>query len=333
MLAPRHDERKIDSMPPSITQSQLLPILAAIVAFLFAALLILYIFRLLFGRRIKAPGPRNRPRRLDIVDTFDLDRERQLVIVRRDNVEHLVLIGGPNDLLIEASINRAEARVLPAREKETATGPAGWPHAPGPSQQPPMQPPGLPPLGPILAPPSAGEALKRKTAEPAPPPLPGAPPPLPPGLAPLPPDLFAPPPPKPGPAPEAPPARPAAPSRFTPSRTGFTPTPRPVRPAPPPFLSRAQRPAGPPTAEAAPPPPPPAPEIPPPTEDASHEPPPPVETPVVEAAPPAPPPIEEASPPPPAPPPSAPPPEEPVDPLESLEAEMARLLGRPDAKP
>jgi hypothetical protein len=34
------------------------------------------------------------------------------------------------------------------------------------------------------------------------------------------------------------------------------------------------------------------------------------------------------------PPPPPPPPEEPpVDPLDSLEAEMARLLGRPDAKP
>ena len=51
-------------MPQSITQSQLLPYLFAIAAFLVAAVLILYIFRLVFGRRIKANGPRNRPRRL-----------------------------------------------------------------------------------------------------------------------------------------------------------------------------------------------------------------------------------------------------------------------------
>ncbi|MCX7900284.1 MAG: hypothetical protein N2444_09430, partial [Methylocystis sp.] len=64
-------------MPEKI--SQLLPVLGAIVAFLLAALLLLYIFRLLFGRRIRSPGSRNRPRRLDVVDVFDLDRERQLV--------------------------------------------------------------------------------------------------------------------------------------------------------------------------------------------------------------------------------------------------------------
>jgi len=36
------------------------------------------------------------------VDAFDLDRQRQLVIIRRDNVEHLLMIGGPNDLVIES---------------------------------------------------------------------------------------------------------------------------------------------------------------------------------------------------------------------------------------
>lgn len=305
-------------MPSSITQSQLLPILGAVVAFLFAALLLLYIFRLLFGRRIKAPGPRNRPRRLDIVDTFDLDRERQLVIVRRDNTEHLVLIGGPNDVLIEASINRNEgrdARPVAAREKEPAAGPA-WPGAP--LQTPPAPPPIEPTAQPIFA-----EPPKRKAIEGAAPPPAGGPP-----LHPLPPDLFAPPT-KPAPhVPEPPPVRTAAPPRFTPpppppSRTGgtgFTPTPRPPRPAPPPFLSRAPRPAGqPPAAESAPPP-----ESPPSAEAAPSSPPP--------HEPLAPPPAEQA--PPPAPAEATPPaPAGSTDPLESLEAEMARLLGRPESKP
>ncbi|HEY8066360.1 MAG TPA: hypothetical protein VIF40_16790 [Methylosinus sp.] len=285
-------------MPSSITQSQLLPILAAIVAFLFAALLLVYIYRLLFGRRIKAPGPRNRPRRLDIVDTFDVDGDRQLVIVRRDNVEHLLLIGGPNDLLVEASINRVEAREQRPREKEASAGP-GWPLGPAAAPQAPATPT-LPPIG--SAAPLAAENDAFKPPEPAAPP---------PGLAPLPPDLFGPPPAKPAAPPEAP-ARPGTP-RFTAQRPPFTPTPRPPRPAPPPFLSRAAKPAAPP-AEPAPPPPPPAPE-------------------------PSPPPAPESPPeivavePPPATPPEEPPPAPPVDPLDSLEAEMARLLGRPDAKP
>ena len=62
------------------------------------------------GRARAAGGPR-RPGaqpRLGIVDAFDLDRQRQLVLVRRDNVEHLIMIGGPNDLLIEPAIVRAQ---------------------------------------------------------------------------------------------------------------------------------------------------------------------------------------------------------------------------------
>ena len=63
------------------------------------------------------PG-RGRQLRLGIVDAFDLDRQRQLVIVRRDNAEHLIMIGGPNDILIESQIIRAEAREGRQREKE-----------------------------------------------------------------------------------------------------------------------------------------------------------------------------------------------------------------------
>ena len=256
-------------MPSSITQSQLLPILAAIVAFLFAALLLVYIYRLLFGRRIKAPGSRNRPRRLDVVDTFDVDGDRQLVIVRRDNVEHLLLIGGPNDLLVEASISRVEAREQRPREKEAA-GP-GWPL--GPVAPAPAPAPILPPISPAPPQPES-EAPKPEPAAPT--------------LAPLPPDLFAPPPAKPAPppAPEAAPARPGAP-RFTPQRPPFTPTPRPPRPAPP-FLSRAAKPAAQPAAEAPLPPPPPAPPPPPPPPPEPQPP----ETAPVEPPPPPPPPPE-----------------------------------------
>ena len=110
-------------MPDKFTQ--LLPALGALVAFLVAAVLVLYIFRMLFGRRIRAPGGRNRARRLDLVDAFDLDRERQLVIVRRDNTEHLLLIGGPNDLLVEAAINRAEGALARPQDQRAAPSAAG----------------------------------------------------------------------------------------------------------------------------------------------------------------------------------------------------------------
>ena len=74
-------------------------------------ILISVIFRLTFGRRLRLPrNGRTRLPRLGTVDAFDLDRQRQLVIIRRDNVEHLLMIGGPNDLLIESQIIRAESR-------------------------------------------------------------------------------------------------------------------------------------------------------------------------------------------------------------------------------
>jgi flagellar protein FliO/FliZ len=50
-----------------------------------------------------------RVQRLAVTDAFPLDREgRKLVIIRRDNVEHLLLIGGTNDVVIEQGIVRGE---------------------------------------------------------------------------------------------------------------------------------------------------------------------------------------------------------------------------------
>ncbi len=84
-----------------------------------AALIVLAIFyRLAFAHRLRVPGGRTRQPRLGLVDAFSLDGQRQLVLVRRDNVEHLVMIGGPNDVLVESQINRA---VAPARESNQAS--------------------------------------------------------------------------------------------------------------------------------------------------------------------------------------------------------------------
>jgi flagellar protein FliO/FliZ len=303
-------------MPQSIALAQALPLLGAIIAFLFAALLVLYIFRLLFGQRVRAPaGTRNRPRRLDVVDTFELGRDRQLVVIRRDNVEHLLLIGGPNDLLVEGSISRMEARDQrpappPPREKEAAAA-AEWPAAPpaarpapppgpapGRAGPPPAEPPRRRPLEPAAAQtPSLGQQPSGR--------VPGS------SLPPLPADMFA------AGAPEKHAAAPteAPPPRPTPSaQPPRPPAPPPPRASSPPFLARAQRPAGaPPKRDAPPPGPPPA-----------REPQP------AKAAPPTPAPAAREQRP--AQTPAPPPPEPSSDPLESLEAEMARLLGRPDSK-
>ncbi|MFG1433814.1 flagellar biosynthetic protein FliO [Xanthobacter sediminis] len=55
------------------------------------------------------PGPR-----LSIVDAISLDPRRRLVLVRRDDVEHLLLTGGSNDVVVEQNINGSRA-AAPAR--------------------------------------------------------------------------------------------------------------------------------------------------------------------------------------------------------------------------
>jgi len=72
-----------------------------------AILLVLWLLKLLF----KASGnvARGRNRRLAVVDSLALDPKRQLLIVRRDNVEHLILTGGPHDVVVETGIAVEEA--------------------------------------------------------------------------------------------------------------------------------------------------------------------------------------------------------------------------------
>jgi flagellar protein FliO/FliZ len=107
-------------------------ILAVVIGLCLFGLIIIYAWRA-FGRGIRPAAPRGvRQPRLGIVDAFDLDRHRQLVLVRRDNVEHLIMIGGPNDLLIEEAIVRAQPSSSERRE------PMGVP-APG-ERQPPRMP-------------------------------------------------------------------------------------------------------------------------------------------------------------------------------------------------
>ena len=47
--------------------------------------------------------------RLAVINAANVDGHRRLVLVRRDNVEHLLLIGGPTDAVIEPNIGRTGA--------------------------------------------------------------------------------------------------------------------------------------------------------------------------------------------------------------------------------
>ena len=53
-------------------------------------------------------GPRPE-KRLEVTDHANVDGRRRLLLVRRDNVEHLIMIGGPVDIVVETGIGENRA--------------------------------------------------------------------------------------------------------------------------------------------------------------------------------------------------------------------------------
>jgi flagellar protein FliO/FliZ len=68
--------------------------------------------------------------RLGLIETIALDSRRRLVLVRRDDVEHLLMIGGAGDLVIESGINTADPRG-PAHSRRGRAEPSFASHLPG----------------------------------------------------------------------------------------------------------------------------------------------------------------------------------------------------------
>jgi hypothetical protein len=90
--------------------SQPLVYISAVAVILLLLGIFAWVLRKISGNNSQSEGSlRGRQPRLGIVDTFQLDRQRQLVIIRRDSVEHLLLLGGTNDIVVEKSIVRSMA--------------------------------------------------------------------------------------------------------------------------------------------------------------------------------------------------------------------------------
>jgi hypothetical protein len=121
------------------------PEFATAVLWTFAALIllviVLVIIRLIrsltFGTFVA--GGRNRKTRLAVMDATAVDSHRRLVLVRRDDIEHLLLIGGPTDVVVEREIRFGQTR-----RNQSVFGTETALDAP--------QPPPLPPLPPTPAP-------------------------------------------------------------------------------------------------------------------------------------------------------------------------------------
>ena len=80
-----------------------------------------WLVRRFAGNRLGANTNRGRMPRLAVIDAAAVDGRRRLVLVRRDNIEHLLMIGGPTDIVVEANIVRA----MPSRDQMPSRTPIG----------------------------------------------------------------------------------------------------------------------------------------------------------------------------------------------------------------
>jgi len=86
------------------------------------------LWRRFFGAGPLSPlGPRGRQPRLAVIDAASVDARRRLILIKRDNVEHLLMIGGPTDIVVESNIGRAgpiavsrEPRPIPDNSRHPA---------------------------------------------------------------------------------------------------------------------------------------------------------------------------------------------------------------------
>lgn len=91
--------------------------------FVFALLFVLALIALAawaarrFGLGGAVPVVRGRQKRLAVVESLALDAKRRLILVRRDGVEHLLLLGAQSDVVVERRV--------------PATGPPPAPPDPG----------------------------------------------------------------------------------------------------------------------------------------------------------------------------------------------------------
>lgn len=145
----------------SIAGPQYVPAILWTLAALAALLVLLLVIRIL--RRLQSgtfvAGGRSRKTRLAVMDATAVDSHRRLILVRRDDVEHLLLIGGPTDVVVEQNIRL----LAPARRPDAANQQPPRPRPPEQQQPaPPAQRQALP-----LHPPAASQP--RPVAQPAPP--------------------------------------------------------------------------------------------------------------------------------------------------------------------
>lgn len=167
----------LDSVAGPGYAAALLWTFAALVLLVIVLVIIKLVRNLTFGTFVA--GGRNRKTRLAVMDATAVDSHRRLVLVRRDDIEHLLLIGGPTDVVVERDIR------LSAPRRPALTGDGG--HQPAPPAPRPRAPQPAPAPAPVPTPVRQAPAPQPvNVAPPPPPPAPARPRPAMPAPAPAP---------------------------------------------------------------------------------------------------------------------------------------------------
>jgi Flagellar biosynthesis protein, FliO len=95
-----------------------LPILIIAMMTLIAVVILILIFKL-FNQRVRG----RRGQRLGITEFHEIDKTRRIVLVRRDDVEHLIMIGGNQDIVIESNIEGEAPNDASVRQRLTPEEP------------------------------------------------------------------------------------------------------------------------------------------------------------------------------------------------------------------
>ena len=92
-----------------------LPILVIAMMVLIAITIFILIYKL-FNQRVRG----RKGQRLGITEFHEIDKTRRIVLVRRDDVEHLIMIGGNQDIVIESNIETGLANETSIRPRTMA---------------------------------------------------------------------------------------------------------------------------------------------------------------------------------------------------------------------
>ena len=117
------------------------PIVGIALTIVLIALALWVIFALIrrfrSGLFVSGSGKGRQPR-LAVTDAVPVDSHRRLILVRRDDVEHLILIGGPSDIVVESGIGKEQPIILQqqARQPVQTTQPQAVPQPAPPTQRP-----------------------------------------------------------------------------------------------------------------------------------------------------------------------------------------------------